>query len=321
MTHASRWVSGLRSVALTVPDLAEAETFYTRTWNLEVAERRDGALYLRGSGEDHHLLALHEEPGPARIVNVTLRARHAEALHEVARAAGRHGGRVLRDVGPVDEPGGGVAVTVGDADGRVFRLVWGDTRRARDASAQDDPLRRDRPVRLAHAVLNCHDVEATRVFMEQVLDFSLADRTRIMAFMRCDADHHSIALGDTDNDALNHIAFLMPDLDAVMRGGGRMRDAGHAVQWGPGRHGPGNNAFNYFVGPFDVVIEYTAEVQQVDDSYEAGAPTDWTWPPGRIDQWGIGVAPTDRLKQAQRAVLFKAWDFHQPAPMLRERGV
>jgi hypothetical protein len=73
---------------------------------------------------------------------------------------------------------------------------------------------------------------------------------------------------------------------------------------GPGRHGPGDNAFNYFVDPFGIVIEYTAEVEQIDDSYQPGQPGDWTWPPGRIDQWGIGQSPTDQLRQAQRAVLF-----------------
>ena len=39
----------------------------------------------------------------------------------------------------------------------------------------------------------------------------------------------------------------------------------YAIEWGPGRHGPGNNAFNYFIDPFGVVIEYTAEVEQIDD--------------------------------------------------------
>ena len=137
-----------------------------------------------------------------------------------------------------------------------------------------------------------------------MFDLSRVDRTRIMAFMRCNSDHHSLALGDTDNDALNHVAFLMPSIDDVMRGGGRMKDAGYGIEWGPGRHGPGDNAFNYFVGPFGLVIEYTAEVEQVDDHYVPGLPDDWKWPPGRIDQWGIGVGPTDRLKQAQRAVSF-----------------
>jgi hypothetical protein len=145
---------------------------------------------------------------------------------------------------------------------------------------------------------------AAQRFLESALGFRLADRTRIMAFMNCNDDHHSIAFGDTDNDALNHIAFLMPDLDSVMRGGGRMKDAGFPIEWGPGRHGPGDNAFNYFIGPFGEVIEYTAEVEQIDDSYRVGGPADWTWPPGRVDQWGISAPPSARLKQAQRAVLF-----------------
>ncbi|MBI2744876.1 MAG: VOC family protein [Burkholderiales bacterium] len=298
MTHASSRVAALRSVALNVPDLQEAEKFYTQVWHLSVAARTADALYLRGTGADHHLLALHQAPGAARIRNVTLRARSRAALDEVAQAVVGAGGRVLEAASPVQEPSGGTAVTVADPDGRIFRLVHGDALHA-DAHETED-----RPVRLAHAVLNSHDVEATRAFMEQVFDFSLSDRTRIMAFMRCGDDHHSIALGDTDNDALNHIAFLMPDLESVMRGGGRMRDAGFGIEWGPGRHGPGDNAFNYFVGPFDVVIEYTAEVEQIDDSYQAGQPSDWTWPPGRVDQWGISQPPSARLKQAQKAIVF-----------------
>lgn len=298
MTHASSRVAALRSVALNVPDLQEAEKFYTQVWHLSVAARTADALYLRGTGADHHLLALHQAPGAARIRNVTLRARSRSALDEVAQAVVGAGGRVLEAASPVQEPGGGTAVTVADPDGRIFRLVHGDTLHA------DAHETKDRPVRLAHAVLNSHDVEATRAFMEQVFDFSLSDRTRIMAFMRCGDDHHSIALGDTDNDALNHIAFLMPDLESVMRGGGRMKDAGYGIEWGPGRHGPGDNAFNYFVGPFDVVIEYTAEVEQIDDSYQAGQPSDWTWPPGRVDQWGISQPPSARLKQAQKAIVF-----------------
>jgi catechol 2,3-dioxygenase-like lactoylglutathione lyase family enzyme len=298
MTHASSRVSALRSVALNVPDLAKAEHFFTAIWQLAVVARTDQAIYLRATGPDHHVLALHAATGPAQIRHVTLRARSVAALHEVAQAAVQAGGKVLQPVGEVGEPGGGVAVSVADADGRIFQLVHGDVQHVDTSSLKD------RPVRLAHAVLNAHDVPATQHFMEAVLGFSLSDRTRIMAFMRCNSDHHSIALGDTDNDALNHIAFLMPDLESVMRGGGRLRDAGYGIEWGPGRHGPGDNAFNYFVGPFDVVVEYTAEVQQIDDSYLAHQPSDWTWPPGRVDQWGISQPPSARLKDAQRAVVF-----------------
>jgi catechol-2,3-dioxygenase len=300
MTHSSSRVSALRSVALNVPDLAVAEHFYTTVWHLDVVARTDHAIYFRGTGPDHHLLALHQAEGPAQIRCVTLRARDASSLETIAQAAVDAGGRVLQSLSPVTEPGGGVSISVVDPDGRIFEVVHGDSLHSDSHEASD------KPIRLAHAVLNSHDVESTRRFMEAVFDFSLSDRTRIMAFMRCNNDHHSIALGDTDNDALNHIAFLMTDVDSVMRGGGRMRDAGFGIEWGPGRHGPGHNAFNYFVGPFDVVIEYTAEVQQIDDTYQAGQPSDWTWPPGRVDQWGISAPPSARLKDAQKAVLFVA---------------
>lgn len=300
MTHSSSRVSALRSVALNVPDLAMAEHFYTTVWHLDVVARTDHAIYFRGTGPDHHLLALHQAEGPAQIRCVTLRARDASSLESIAQAAVDAGGRVLQPLSPVTEPGGGVSISVVDPDGRIFEVVHGDELH------NDSHEASDKPIRLAHAVLNSHDVASTRRFMETVFDFSLSDRTRIMAFMRCNNDHHSIALGDTDNDALNHIAFLMTDVDSVMRGGGRMRDAGFGIEWGPGRHGPGHNAFNYFVGPFDVVIEYTAEVQQIDDTYQAGQPSDWTWPPGRVDQWGISAPPSARLKDAQKAVLFVA---------------
>jgi catechol 2,3-dioxygenase len=295
----SPWIAALRSVALSVPDLAAAEIFYTQVWRLVVADRAPGVLYLRGSGPDHHLLALHERPGTPQILHVTLRARTQQALDAVSDAAVAAGGVVEQGVGPACDPAGGRRVLLRDPHGRRFEVVFGDASRP-----ADDPAPRDMPRRLAHAVLNSHDVPVAQGFLEAALGFRLADRTRIMAFMNCDADHHSLAIGDTDNDALNHVAFLMPTLDAVMRGGGRMKDAGHAIEWGPGRHGPGDNAFNYFIDPFGIVIEYTAEVEQVDASHVARGPSDWTWPPGRVDHWGISAPPSDRLKAAQRAVLF-----------------
>lgn len=290
-------VDALRSVALFTPDLVKATRFYTEVWRLDVVEARDDAVYLRASGDAHHVLSLHRGT-QAGLRDVTFRARSEDALRHIAQAAVDAGGTVLRALAPVDEPGGGVGVTVRDPDGRVLRVVHGD---ARHADAREE---KDRPIRLAHVVLNSRNVPSSQAFFERALGCQLSDRTRIMAFMNVNRDHHSIALGDADNNALNHIAFLMPDIDSVMRGGGRMRDAGHAIEWGPGRHGPGNNAFNYFIGPDGVVIEYTAEVEQIDDTYRVGSPSDWVWPPGRIDRWGISAPPSADLKQAQRSIFF-----------------
>jgi catechol 2,3-dioxygenase len=297
-------VSALRSVEIGLPDVAAAERFYTDTWHLSVAAR-DGdetnpRVYLRGTGADHHLLALYPS-AKAEMRMVTFRSPSSEALDEIAKVAAANGGTVLSPRAQVQEPGGGEAVIVRDPQGRILRFVHGDTRHA------DAKEVRDRPLRLAHAVMNSHSVPEAQPFYE-ALGFKLSDRTRIMAFLRIPTkprgDHHSIALADADNDCLNNIAFVMPDLDSVMRGGGRLKDAGFAIEWGPGRHGPGDNAFNYFVGPAGFVIEYTAEVEQVDDSYKAGTPEDWKWPTGRVDHWGISQPPSANLKQAQKRIGF-----------------
>ena len=294
-------VSALRSVEIGLPDVAAAEKFYTETWNLSVAARAGDAVYLRGTGPDHHLLSLHPSDKP-EVRMVTLRAASADVLNHVAESVLLQGGEVLAPRHQVTEPGGGEAVIIRDPQGRIIRIVSGDARHA------DTQGHKDRPIRLAHAVMNSHDVARGLKFYEDALGMRLSDRTRIMAFIRIPVqprgDHHSIALADADNDCLNHIAFVMPDLESVMRGGGRMKDAGYGIEWGPGRHGPGNNSFNYFIGPAGFVIEYTAEVEQVDDSYPVRGPEDWKWPAGRVDHWGISAPPSPKLKEAQRQIAF-----------------
>jgi catechol 2,3-dioxygenase len=299
-------VSSLRSVEIGLPDVPAAEAFFTGIWNLSVAARQGGSVYLRGTGADHHLLALHPAQQP-EVRMVTLRASSPQDLDRILDTVPANGGEVLSRRSPVTEPGAGEAVVVRDPQGRILRIVSGDVRHA------DTEGHRDRPIRLAHAVLNSHEVAAGLPFYENALGMKLSDRTRIMAFIRIPVqprgDHHSIALADADNDCLNHIAFVMPDLEAVMRGGGRMKDAGYAIEWGPGRHGPGNNSFNYFIGPAGFVIEYTADVEQVDDSYRVGSPEDWKWPAGRVDHWGISAAPSANLKQAQKLISFASTVF------------
>ncbi len=97
--------------------------------------------------------------------------------------------------------------------------------------------------------------------MIDVLGFRKVDHSGPLHFFHCDnPDHSSMVMGPTKTPTLNHVSFEMPDLESCMRGGGRMRDAGYPIEWGPGRHGSGNNVFCYFAGPEEFPIEYTAEV-------------------------------------------------------------
>ena len=152
-------------------------------------------------------------------------------------------------------------------------------------------------------MLNSTDVEACERFAVETLGFKVSDRTAHMRFVRCNRKHHALAYAKSDLASLNHIAFEMRDMDAVMRGIGRLRDAGFDCVWGPGRHGPGNNVFGYFVAPWGGIVEYTAEVCEVGDDYKVGSPEDWKWPPGRIDHWGVEEGRRPHLRRGEGAPL------------------
>ena len=146
-------VAALRSVEIGLPDVAAAEAFYTQTWGLSVVARQGTSVYLRGTGADHHLLALHAQDKP-EVLAVTFRATSATALDELAALAVQQGGAVLAPKAAVQEPGGGECVVLRDPQGRILRFVWGDVQHT------DTAENKDKPIRLAHAVLNSHSVAA-----------------------------------------------------------------------------------------------------------------------------------------------------------------
>lgn len=290
-------ITGLRSVDFDVPDVAAAATFYTEIWGLHIAERREGKVWLRGTGSDPYLLALHAASAPA-IRSMTFRVAPDADLDARATAMIGHGARVTMPGTTTDEPGGGSVIAVRDAQGRTLRLVQHDRL---VAPLPADP---DRPERIAHVNFNSDDVDRDAAFYTDALGFTLTDRSKMMAFVRTNSDHHSIVIADAPVNTLNHVAFQMPNWEGVMRASGRMVDHRFPIGWGPGRHGPGNNVFAYFVDPFGFVVEYTADVLQVDEQYRVGRPQDWTWPPGRSDQWGIAPPKTLECKAAQLAIPF-----------------
>lgn len=285
----------LRSVELALPQMQAAAGFLEGTWGLVPAGTRGGTQFFRGTGAHPYILSLEEAVTPAvRTIEFSGTPEEVSAMQARARDAGAP----VQAFSELDAPGGDAGFVVEGPEAQKYRFV------AESTPTPELPPDRDRPVQITHAVLNAVDVAACERFVTGALGFMISDRTRIMSFVRCNRKHHALAYAHSEVSSLNHIAFEMNDTDGVMRGIGRMRDAGHDVVWGPGRHGPGNNVFGYFIAPFGGVIEYTAEVSEVTDDYRVGSPEDWKWPPGRIDQWGISTKNTERLSVAERTFRF-----------------
>ena len=102
----------------------------------------------------------------------------------------------------------------------MLRFIHRDMRHAASLPSAN------RPTRLAHVNLNATDVDGSAAFHVRALGFRLTDRTKAMAFIRCNSDHHAIVIADAPVNEFNHVAFMMPDLKSVISGSGRMVDAG-----------------------------------------------------------------------------------------------
>lgn len=290
-------ITALVSVDLVSPDPDRLAAFYCGAWGLDLVDCPGTARFLAGTGQDPYLLALLPGDVPA-LAAVTFRCASEQALEMVVDLAVAAG--CVRSDGPdpSSRPGAGRMVDLRARSGCLIRLIHGDALRP------GKPAIIDRTERLSHININTRDVDGLAAFYQRVLGFQLTDRSGKMAFLRCNSDHHAVVLADAPVEGLNHVAFLLPELEGVMLASGRMRDHGFEIGWGVGRHGPGNNVFAYFVDPEGYVVEHTADVLQVDDSYTVGGPEDWTWPPGRTDQWGIAPPKSEVCKAAQIAIGF-----------------
>lgn len=130
------------------------------------------------------------------------------------------------------------------------------------------------PRTLSHVVYFTPDMERMQRFYIERLGFITTDRfTNTGPFLRPQAnlDHHVLFLIQTPEymQGLEHVAFHMQGPSELMLAGTRMINKGYESFWGPGKHKFGSNWFWYFNSPMGVHVEYDADMDQHDDSWEA----------------------------------------------------
>ncbi len=292
-------VTALRGVELNVLNLDESAEFYRQSWGLEFVAREGGVMYLRGGGAEHHILTLHEAPR-ASLHSINFAAQDSRAVDAIhAKLAAMGVDIVAAPMARSEIAGGGYAFSLRTPEGQIL-TVSAEVRK--HETVFND---RSKPLKLSHIVLNVEDIEKQNRFFCDTLGFRLSDSTERMDFVRCSADHHSIALARGHGAGLNHMAYEVPNFDGLMRGAGRMKRGGFNVEWGVGRHGPGDNIFSYFVEPNGFVTEYTTEVEQIDEAiHMAGTPEFWAKKMPMPDRWGMAL-PSQRLREAMSGKLTK----------------
>lgn len=284
-------VESLRGIMMRGPGITATLPFYEDMWGLRLAHKEDGLALLRGTGPEAYLYGLKDGP-VFGIEYIHFAMRDRASMDALFAQVVARGASVVGRPAPFDDWVGGYGFELIDPDNRRLRF------RA-EARRHDEEPEWAKPRKVSHVVLNSADMEGVQQFYTDVLGFRVSDYSADqMVFLRCNTDHHSIALVRNAYASVNHVAFEMPTINEFMRGIGRMKQKGHVPTWGPGRHGPGNNPFAYFVSPSGFCIEFTSELQQIDEAtHEAQV---WSrHDPEAMDRWMTAGPPTP----AQRAVM------------------
>jgi catechol 2,3-dioxygenase-like lactoylglutathione lyase family enzyme len=257
-----RLITHLRHVDLAVPDLGRQLEFYTGVWGLTRVGGDNGIAFLAAEGSpENYIIRLRQDPAK-RLDLVAFGAENATHVDALAERLATAGIPLVGEPGPVGTLGGGYGFRFYDIDGRTVEISSDVEVRAHRQIEERESI----PVRLSHVVLNSTDIDRTRRFYEEHLDFALSDTLGdVMHFMRCNPRHHSLAFARGPHVALHHVSFELRGIDEYMRGTGRVLRSGTKKVWGPGRHLAGDNTFSYFLDPQGNTIEYTTALQELDE--------------------------------------------------------
>jgi catechol 2,3-dioxygenase-like lactoylglutathione lyase family enzyme len=275
-------VSDLHYVALAVPDLAAERAFFGETWGLIDLGEKDGGVYFAAEGSEHPFVIRLRQDVEKKTDLIGFSAdskADVDALFAQATAAGA---KPISSPAPAAGPAGGYACRFFDLDGRAIEVVCDSKQRAARSLKAGESI----PTGLSHVVLHSPDTKKLVRFYEAALGFRVSDWIGdFMVFLRCNTAHHRLAFLP-GAPALNHVAFDLTSIDELMRGLARLTEKGVTVKWGPGRHTAGNNTFTYYLTPNGNSVEYTSDLEEVDDATwqsQVYAPT-----PTITDQWGTG---------------------------------
>jgi catechol 2,3-dioxygenase-like lactoylglutathione lyase family enzyme len=275
-------VTDLHYVALAVPDLAAERAFFGETWGLTEVGEQDGKVYFAAEASAYpYVIRLREDAErKTDLIGFTAASRaDVDALFAQVRGAGC---KIISEPGDAEGPAGGYAFRFFDPDGRAIEVISDTTPRTPRSLARGEAI----PTGLSHIVLHTPEPAKLVKFYEDVLGFRLSDWIgTFMAFLRCNPVHHRLAILPGP-PALNHVAFDVSSVDELMRGLARMHEKGVTLSWGPGRHTAGNNTFTYYLTPNGNAVEYTSDLEQIDET--SWRPTVHEFSPSITDQWGTG---------------------------------
>ncbi len=181
------------------------------------------------------------------------------------------------------------AFEIVDPDGRRLVFCAAPVKVSANLPDDADPDTLPLPGRLQHFVSASTQTNNMLDFYRDVLGFMESDRVvdtdgdLSSAFLRSDAEHHSIAVFRAPHAGPDHHAYEMPNWNAIRDWADHCGDLEIPIWWGPGRHGVGNNLFFMIEDPDGYKVEFSSELELMtaDQAYR-----EWPHGPRALNLWG-----------------------------------
>lgn len=270
-------------VALQVTDVAASRDFYEKLVGLQLARETADAAYLRCSAKPFDV-ALHkgDQPGLLRVGFEVQSVADLKTAFDHLFARGYAPAWLDAAQKETLQAEDGFRVRNPDI-GLEVELYAGQTQLAAPYEPTVAQI-----ARLGHVVMNVKSYAAAHKFWVEDMGFLISDHVPgKIAFLRCPPNplHHSLALLEGPNDSLNHVNFMVTDIDDIGCGMNRMKKAGAPIVFGPGRHLPSTSIFLYFLDPDGMTAEYSFGMEEF-EAEGARAPRELQPKPEVLDTWG-----------------------------------
>jgi catechol-2,3-dioxygenase len=274
-----------------VSEVTRSEAFYSRVLGLVTQEHLAGGGVRMGWGTGHHVLDLY--PGPNGLAHIGFEVRDIGGLDGIRKRLEDAG----CDVEQLDETF--VDAPIGPVEGIETRTPEGTPVHfhspvLRQGENSADPGRR--PIKFQHTTLGAADVVPMVDFFVNTVGFRISDQLADGRFcwLRSDHDHHTLAVVNVGQaGVLDHYSYDLAEWEDFKSWCDRLTELDVRVEWGPGRHGPGNNLFVFFDDPAGNHIELSAEMEKFHDGHVTYVPRRWDPVPDSVNLWG-GQLPSWR---------------------------
>ncbi|MHA2787643.1 VOC family protein [Corynebacterium sp. S7] len=286
-------ISEMGHISIQTTDVDGSIFDATQLLGLHVTEQNENEVYL--SSNDRHHELVYVDSTVNGIDSLGLVARDAQALKTIRQRVEAEGLKVISETPTSAGVQDGFSFV--GPENWVFEIYIG-------MEKTDPGLQGFGPDRYGHFNFHPKNAKAMMEFLRRVLDFRLSDiiGDDFAYFMRCNSDHHGIALIQ-GRGTLHHHAWQTQSVNDLAKLGDRLGRAGRELIWGPVRHGAGHNIAAYYVETSGAVVELYTDLEQIyDDDRDPviwGAEENWwnMWANRRTDDFrsfGIETAKNPR---------------------------